>query len=156
MQTTMFDRQAAEGYQQNSSRQRGNGKRFIQNEVKPLPGDIILDLGCGTGELSSYLAELVGHQGKVVGVDPDVHRIKVAQKSYNAVKNLSFVEGSTSNFLDMGSETYDIIFSGTVFHWVENKAEAFENMFSSLNPAGKIAIWPTIACPLPMKEHIAS
>ena len=44
---------------------------FIKTDVCPRAGDIILDLGCGTGDLSAYLAELVGPNGKVVAVDPD-------------------------------------------------------------------------------------
>ena len=129
----------AEGYQRISSFQREDGKQLIKN-VRPCPGDAILDLGCGTGELSVYLAELVGHDGKVVAVDPDIDRIKVAQKSHLAVKNPSFHEGSASNFPGMGSETYSIIFSNYVLHWIPDKEEAFKNMFSSLKPSGKIAL----------------
>ena len=136
----MSNYQVAEGYQKNSGKQRQDGKLFLQSEVKPLPGAVILDLGCGTGELSTYLAELVGQNGSVTGVDPDVDRIKVAQDSHKRVENLSFVEGSTSNFPGMGSETYDIIYSNAVFHWVADKKEAFKNMFSSLKPAGKIVM----------------
>ena len=39
---------------------------FVESDVCPQAGDTILDLGCGTGELSAYLAELVGTEGKVV------------------------------------------------------------------------------------------
>ena len=130
----------AEGYQRNSSKQREDGRQLIQSEVKPHCGDTILDLGCGTGELSAYLAEMVGQQGKVVGVDPDISRIKVAQESYKDVKNLSFVVGSSCDFPGMGSETYDIITCNAVLHWVSDKEEAFRNMFSSLKPDGKIAV----------------
>ena len=137
----MLKGNTAEGYKQNSSRQRQFGRQLIQDYVNPLPGAAILDLGCGTGELSTYLAELVGQNGSVTGVDPDVDRIKVAQESHKGVKNLSFVEGSTSNFPGVGSETYDIIYSSAVLHWVPDKKEAFENMFSSLKPAGKIVLW---------------
>ena len=59
----------------------------------------------GTGELSAYLAELVGRKGKVVAVDPDKERILLAQTSYGDVSNLSFVEGSASNFPGIGSES---------------------------------------------------
>ena len=130
----------AEGYQQNSCFQREDGKRFLQNEVKPRLGDTVLDLGCGTGELSTYLAELVGQQGKVIAVDPDLYRLKLAQESHKRVKNLTFSEGSASNFPGMASETYDIIFSNYVLHWVPDKEQAFKNMFSSLKPGGKIAL----------------
>ena len=139
----MFSRKAAaKRYQQISRYQREFGERFIQEELNPQPqhGDAILDLGCGTGELSAYLAELVGEQGKVVGVDPDIDRINVAQESHKGVKNLSFVQGSTSSFPNMGYESYNIVFSNFVLHWVQNKDEAFRNMFSSLKPDGKIVI----------------
>ena len=136
----MSNCKVAESYQQNSSWQRDIGTRFVQNEVKPCPGDVILDLGCGTGELSAYLAELVGQEGKVIGVDPDKGRLKLAQESHMAIKNLTFVEGSTSNFPGMALETYDIIFSNHALHWVVDKQQAFKNMFNSLKPAGKIAL----------------
>ena len=71
----------ADGYQQNSKWQRNGGKRFVENEVVPYLGNDILDLGCGTGELSAYLAELVGPKGRVLAVDPDKERIRVAQES---------------------------------------------------------------------------
>ena len=67
-----FSSSAAEGYKQASfSVQKRIGEDFIQIDVCPQVGDVILDLGCGTGELSAYLAELVGAEGKVIAVDPD-------------------------------------------------------------------------------------
>ena len=113
---------------------------FIETNVCPQAGDAILDLGCGTGELSAYLAELVGPEGKVVGVDPDKERLLLAQQSFGEVKNLSFVEGSASNFPGIGSQSYDIIFSNHVIHWIPDKYELFKNMFGSLKRGGKIAI----------------
>ena len=64
-----------------------DGEMFIQTDVSPRAGDAILDLGCGTGELSAYLADLVGPDGKVVAVDPDKERILLAQQSFGEVKN---------------------------------------------------------------------
>ena len=75
-----------------------DGEDFIQTDVCPKAGDVILDLGCGTGELSAYLAELVGPEGKVIGVDPDKERIQLAKESHSQIENLSFVEGSAINF----------------------------------------------------------
>ena len=54
-----MQRSPAEGYQEASlSEQKVDGEDFIQTDVCPKAGDVILDLGCGTGELSAYLAEL--------------------------------------------------------------------------------------------------
>ena len=113
---------------------------FIETDVCPQAGDTILDLGCGTGDLSAYLADLVGPEGKVVAVDPDKERILLAQQSFGEVKNLSFVEGSASSFPGIGSESYDIIFSNHVIHRIPDKHEVFKNMFGSLKRGAKIAI----------------
>ena len=113
---------------------------FIQTDVNPQSGDAILDLGCGTGELSAYLAELVEPAGYVVSVDPDVRRLNLAKATHRDIENLSFVEGNSDNFDGMGCEKYDIVFLNQVLHWIPNKQQAFKNMFSSLKEGGKIAI----------------
>ena len=133
-------KQAAQSYQEKTVRQIEVGKSLM-DDVEIHRGDIILDLGCGTGELSAYLAELVGQDGRVVAVDPDVNRLQVARESHGDVKNLAFHEGSSSNFPRMGSETYDIVFANFVFQRIQDKEEAFKNMFRSLKPAGKIALF---------------
>ena len=97
--------------------QKIDGETFIQEDVHAKAGDVILDLGCGTGGLSSTLVKLVGSEGKVVGVDPDKERILLAQKSHTEIANLSFQEGSDSNFPGIGFETYDMIFCNLVLHW---------------------------------------
>ena len=137
----LFSYQAALGYKQSSlSIQKMDGQIFIETDVCPQAGDTILDLGCGAGELSAYLAELVGPEGKVVAVDPDKERILLAQQSYDDVKSLSFVEGSASNFPGIASELYDIILCNYVMHWIPEKQQLFKNMFEGLKHEGKIAI----------------
>ena len=138
--TSLTTDTVAEGYKESSLPvQNESGKIFIQVDVNPQPGDTILDLGCGTGELSAYLAELVGPWGKVVGVDLDKERLQLARQSYGGIKNLSFIEGSHSQFPGIRSETYDIVFSNYVIQWIPDKASAFQNMYTSLTSDGKVA-----------------
>ena len=75
-----MQRSEAECYQQASFwEQKVDGEDFIQTDICPKAGDFILDLGCGTGELSAYLAELVGPEEKIIGVDPAKERIQLAK-----------------------------------------------------------------------------
>ena len=55
----------AKNYQQVSLFQREEGKKLI-DDVEIHRGHVILDLSCGTGELSAYLSELVRQDGRVV------------------------------------------------------------------------------------------
>ena len=120
--------------------QTSNGEKFINEDVLPQAGDVILDLGCGTGELSALLAKLVGLKGKVFGVDPDRERILLAQKSHFEIPNLSFLEGSDSNFPGMGFPVYDIIFSHLVLQWIPDKERVFSNLYNALKKGGKLTL----------------
>ena len=132
---------AAKGYQKASnSFQRRSDEIFIEKDICPQGGDMILDLGCGTGELSALLAKLVGPEGKVVGIDPDRERVLLAQKSHSEISNLSFLEGNDSNLLGSGVETYDIIFCNLVLQRIPDKQRVFFNMYKALKKGGKIAL----------------
>ena len=137
----LFSYQAALGYKQ-SSVQKVDGKRFIDCRSLSSSGRHHLGFRMRTGELSAYLAELVGPEGKVVAVDPDKERILLGHQSYmyNEVKNLLFLEGSASNFPGIRSESFDIIFCNYVIHWIPDKKELFNNIYESLKHGGKIAI----------------
>jgi len=129
----------ANGYRDFAAQQRACGLKFIE-EISSKPGSVVLDMGCGPGDLTAVLAKQVGPTGRVVGVDPDAGRIKVASDSFKDVPNISFVEGSTDNFPNMEGEFYDVYFSNHVIHRVQNKLAAFQNAYKCLKPGGTFAI----------------
>ena len=98
-------------------------------------GSKVLDLGCGTGFLAKVLAEFVGPEGLVVAIDPDMDRLAVAKRKYQA-SNLEFLEGS-ANAIPGGD--YDLVFSNHVLHWCKDRPAAFTNIARSLKPGGKVA-----------------
>ena len=103
-------------------------------------GNKIFDMGCGTGELTSYLAELVGNDGHVVGVDPDTERIKIAIDKHS---HIIFRQGkSSSKFPHYDEQYFDIHFSNFVFQWLNNyeKKIFFQAAFNCVNHGGKVAI----------------
>ena len=91
-------------------------------------------MGCGTGELTSFLAAKVGKDGQVVGVDPDLQRIKVAvHKHLGAHKNIKFVHGESSS---------QFPHKNFVFQWLqpEEKKVFVDTAFRCLKPGGILAI----------------
>ena len=107
----------------------------ILNRVQSLEGSKVLDLGCGTGNYTYRLAERVGPTGRVVGVDPDKERIKIAREKW-VRDNLTFMEGCGESFPE---GQYDLIFSNYAIHYIENKQPTFERVYKNLRPGGQFA-----------------
>ena len=64
----------------------------------------------------------------------------MAKESHCQIENLSFTEGSASSFFRMDSNSYDIVFCHAALHWMPEKQQVFNGMFSSLKDGGKIAV----------------
>ncbi|XP_046856014.1 phosphomethylethanolamine N-methyltransferase-like [Xenia sp. Carnegie-2017] len=134
---------AAARYSENNNLQLHYGKK-LATKVGIKQGDKILDMGCGTGELTLCIGEIIGKKGRVVGVDPDIERIHYAiQHNCNVNENVSFEIGdSSSEFLQRNKSFYDIHFSNFSFQWLtlDEKKMFLQTAFHCLKPSGKIAI----------------
>ena len=122
--------------------QKEDGLKMI-DLVRPKVNSTVLDLGCGTGNLTSILAERVGPGGKVIGVDPDKERLHVAREKYRA-SNLSFLEGSSEDFPE---DKYDIVFSNYVLHWIVDKEKLFKKVHQNLKHRGCFAFTAILELP---------
>ena len=96
----------AASYDLESTSQRDAGLAMI-DRLDIQKGSIILDLGCGTGALTKVLAEKVGAEGKVVAVDPDGERLKVAREKYSA-SNIEYIQVNDKTF--PATRLYDLVF----------------------------------------------
>ena len=94
----------------------------------------VVDLGCGSGELTVELARRVGLQGRAVGLDPNKDRIRVAQERYGDPSNLEFAVGTNDDV-----EKYrplDRVFSSFVIYWIRDQSKCFRQIFNALRPGG--------------------
>lgn len=99
-------------------------------------GDRVLDVGCGFGDTAIALAERVGPEGHVVGLDCctaflDYGREDAASRG---ITNVTFVEGDA--LLEPFEPEYDFVFSrfGTMFF--ANPVAGLRNMRAALKPGG--------------------
>lgn len=100
---------------------------------------IILDLGCGIGALSFFLA-ISSNQRLVFGWDIDTRRISAAKKITKDVQNLRFEEVSA---LEIGKKkNLDGVVISDVLHHIEfsQQEEVVKKIFSSLNKDGVLVI----------------
>ena len=128
----------SEKYSRNNTIQVKLGKHFV-DLLSLHYGQKVLDMGCGTGELTAHIANLVGSEN-VFGVDPNESRIQIAIQT---AKNTNFTVGSSSSYFPHYNEGfYDVHFSNFVFHWLnrKEKEDYFERARNCLKPGGRLAI----------------
>ena len=135
----MADFSEAEWYEKNSPSQKEDGLKLIEL-LAPQKGDKILDFGCGVGNLTKILADRVGPQGKVIGIDPDAERLQLAREKYSA-DNLEYIEGSAESIPE---EDYDIIFSNHALHYCLDKDAVFKQFSVKLKKGGKLGFIASI------------
>ncbi len=92
-------------------------------------GERILDLGCGTGELSAQIAT---SGAEVVGVDRSAKMIEEARRKF---PNLRF-EVCDARELPWEQE-FDAVFSNAALHWIPQAGPVVAGIAHSLRPAGR-------------------
>lgn len=97
--------------------------------LQPRAGEKILDVGCGTGQLT---AEIADSGALIVGLDNSEEMLRHARQNYPAV---SFVLADASSF--RFAEPFDAIFSNAALHWVKNAESAVESIARALRPGGR-------------------
>ncbi len=97
------------------------------------PADEVLDIGCGTGEITLHIA---GRAGRVIGIDPSAEMI--GRAGLKEAPNLSFVRTAVQ---EMGfDQEFDVIYSNSALQWVKQPREAARRMHMALRPGGRIAL----------------
>lgn len=112
------------------------------------PNMHVLDVGCGTGILLHPIAELVGEEGRVVGVDASDFMVKEARKrAGNTDLPLEFYKGNIYN-LDFLDNTFDRATSSALFQHLKRPEEALHEVVRVIKPGGLISIfehdWKTL------------
>ncbi len=97
----------------------------------------LVDVGCGSGELSLDLAPHVGH---VIGVDIDETDVEKASRNarQRGIHNVTFVTGDVCA-LDLASGHADAVFAHSVLEAIDRPNEALVEMKRLLKPGGVVA-----------------
>jgi arsenite methyltransferase len=133
---TLDSPELAATYEATSTRQFDHGKVLISS-LAPKPGERVLDVGCGTGRLGEYVANLVAPDGEVQGIDPLPLRIDLAARRN---PRFSARVGRAEDLSAFPDASFDVLYSNSVFHWVADKRTALREALRVLKPGGRIGV----------------
>jgi trans-aconitate 2-methyltransferase len=102
--------------------------------VKVRAGLRVVDLGCGTGELTRRLAEGLP-ESEVLGIDSSPEMLKRARELEGRA-GLSFRQGSIQNI----EGEWDLIFSHAAIHWIEDHRSLIPRLLSLTSRGGQLAV----------------
>lgn len=107
----------------------------LMSLVQPAPFENVIDLGCGTGELTQALHQTLKPKN-TLGIDSSGAMLK--QANTFAGGGLSFEAQNISQF--EASQSYDLVFSNAALHWCPDHPTLFAKFFAALKPGGQLAI----------------
>ncbi|WP_372625729.1 bifunctional demethylmenaquinone methyltransferase/2-methoxy-6-polyprenyl-1,4-benzoquinol methylase UbiE [Arsukibacterium sp.] len=117
-------------------------KRFTLDCSGVRPGQHVLDLAGGTGDIAALFSRRVGANGKVVLADINESMLNVGRdklRDLGLINNIEFVQAN-AEALPFADNSFDIISIGFGLRNVTDKAAALKSMFRVLKPGGRLLV----------------
>jgi arsenite methyltransferase len=115
-------------------------RALVHDALGAVPGDRVLDAGCGPGFYVAETLDRVGPEGSVVGVDASEPMLALAAKRCEGHDNVGFERGDVTA-LPVESETFDRALSVQVLEYVDDIPAALTELLRVVRPGGRVLIW---------------
>lgn len=102
----------------------------VMQDLAPQPGERILDLGCGDGELAKVMLDL---GCDVVGIDSSQNMVEAAQQRGVDAR---VVDAQQMEF----SNEFDAVFSNAALHWMPEQAQLIQRAYLALKTGGRFVV----------------
>jgi SAM-dependent methyltransferase len=103
------------------------------------PGERVLDIGCGSGTTTLRLAQQVGAEGSVLGVDLSGPMLAVAQRRARELGSIAqFIEADVTDHA-FGPKRFDLAVSQFGVMFFADPAASFANVFAAMKEGGRLA-----------------
>ncbi len=101
----------------------------LLNGLDPKPGETIVDLGCGTAQLT---AEIASRGARTIGIDSSPAMVAQARANY---PHMEFRLADATSFVLQSP--VDAVFSNAALHWVKEAEAAVACIAAALRPGGR-------------------
>lgn len=122
---------------------------LVRERLAPKPGEAVVDVGCGTGQTTLQLADAVGPDGRVVGVDISTPMLALARERAGARDNVSFLEDDAQTH-SFAPASFDALFSRFGVMFFDDPVAAFANLGAAMRPGGRLSF----ACWRPPQQNL--
>jgi ubiquinone/menaquinone biosynthesis C-methylase UbiE len=114
--------------------------------LPPEPGEIILDIACGTGTIAFYIADKIGSEGAITGVDISRGMLKRCNEKLeqSSFGNIQFSYGDVES-LNFPKNSFDKMYCSAGLYWMTNPLIALRHWYELLKPGGWLGFsaWPS-------------
>lgn len=117
-------------------------KRFTIDASGVRPGNAVLDLAGGTGDLTAKFSQLVGKDGTVVLADINSSMLNVGRdklRDKGLVQNIKYVQAN-AQYLPFEDNTFDIVTIAFGLRNVTDKDMALRSIYRVLKPGGRLLV----------------
>ena len=104
----------------------------------------VLDLGCGSGAFTPFIARTVGEKGKVYALDIQANMLKQLENKLSKpenkdIRNIKLIEGNAYE-LPFDDNTLDLVNMVTVLQEIPDRNKALQEVKRVLKPGGILAV----------------
>ncbi|MFZ2315018.1 MAG: bifunctional demethylmenaquinone methyltransferase/2-methoxy-6-polyprenyl-1,4-benzoquinol methylase UbiE [Gammaproteobacteria bacterium] len=131
-------------------------KKFAINQAALRPGQRLLDVASGTGDLAKAFAKIVGPTGKVVMTDINEAMLQVGRDRLvdaGIIGNVECVLADAEQ-LPFASDDFDCVTIAFGLRNVTNKLNALKSMYRVLKPGGKLLVLEFSKPPSPLLSKL--
>ncbi|HEY0471839.1 MAG TPA: methyltransferase domain-containing protein [Kribbella sp.] len=119
-------------------------RRVVRTALALRPRDRVLDVGAGPGLLAAEMADEVGPEGRVCGIDISDSMLAIARTHADVTRGATIeLEQASAGRIPHGAQSFDVVVSTQVLEYVEDVPGALAEIRRVLRPAGRVILLDT-------------